>query len=587
MTYACEFSAFVSNMNHRGGLPEPFPYGIPTRKNHADFASQVRKNEYSSLGAVGRKARTGLYREGEDMEDESSLFSGYGAAQSSYMTGRAERDVGLSLGSNFQQMAQTVSSGSVYDTSTSGVSAGFGGLSQVGGGHGGSSDRSRTVPFSMQRSLSYNAPSQSTPFSALGLSHGPSALSGAGNATSSRASTQGSSSILAQLSSSSGQIPGMLSMSPLRSAPSSRLLPLTSPSSSNASGLPSASYRVSRSISQPSGGNSNFPPFNSSSQDLDVSDFPTLNHSSRSTSGNLASSLSSRGNYGLLSKAQDHEFTIHNEDFPALPNASFKGQSLESAPASLAESRLLSNTLISPSLAVGSRISGSVPVEGGKEIGGVRPSNVGVIGQKPARSAEGMPVSGQPPSALSTWGVQTSTDGTVTNIPVGMVTDHFGIIGLLTFIRAADSNPNLVALALGSDLKSLGLNLTSQENLYSSFISPFGEGPPRPQDIDYAVPKEYFTFLHIRDKLAPIKLHRYSEDLLFYIYYHRSVKIPFALAMNIHCPWCFCMPFVCCAPFANCSLCTLLVSFMHHCLWKVTGFPMLHHPMPVLLLLKL
>ncbi len=39
--------------------------------------------------------------------------------------------------------------------------------------------------------------------------------------------------------------------------------------------------------------------------------------------------------------------------------------------------------------------------------------------------------------------------GVITNIPVGMVTDQFGMIGLLTFIRAAETEPNLVTLALG------------------------------------------------------------------------------------------------------------------------------------------
>ena len=53
--------------------------------------------------------------------------------------------------------------------------------------------------------------------------------------------------------------------------------------------------------------------------------------------------------------------------------------------------------------------------------------------------------------------------GAITNIPKGMVTDQFGMIGLLTFIRAAETEPNLVLLALGSDLTTLGLNLNSPE----------------------------------------------------------------------------------------------------------------------------
>lgn len=53
--------------------------------------------------------------------------------------------------------------------------------------------------------------------------------------------------------------------------------------------------------------------------------------------------------------------------------------------------------------------------------------------------------------------------GRVTNIPGGMVTDQFGMIGLLTFIRAAETDPGMVHLALGSDLTTLGLNLNSPE----------------------------------------------------------------------------------------------------------------------------
>uniref|UniRef100_A0A2K6H100 CCR4-NOT transcription complex subunit 2 n=1 Tax=Propithecus coquereli TaxID=379532 RepID=A0A2K6H100_PROCO len=116
-------------------------------------------------------------------------------------------------------------------------------------------------------------------------------------------------------------------------------------------------------------------------------------------------------------------------------------------------------------------------------------------------------------------GIQVLPDGRVTNIPQGMVTDQFGMIGLLTFIRAAETDPGMVHLALGSDLTTLGLNLNSPENLYPKFASPWASSPCRPQDIDFHVPSEYLTNIHIRDKLAAIKLGRYGEDLLFYLYY--------------------------------------------------------------------
>lgn len=44
-----------------------------------------------------------------------------------------------------------------------------------------------------------------------------------------------------------------------------------------------------------------------------------------------------------------------------------------------------------------------------------------------------------------------------------MVADQYGIVGLLAFIRAIETDPNLVTLAHGIDLTTLGLNLTSQE----------------------------------------------------------------------------------------------------------------------------
>lgn len=53
--------------------------------------------------------------------------------------------------------------------------------------------------------------------------------------------------------------------------------------------------------------------------------------------------------------------------------------------------------------------------------------------------------------------------GTITNIPSGMLTDQFGMVGLLTFIRTAENDPSLVALAPGIDLTTLGLNLNQPE----------------------------------------------------------------------------------------------------------------------------
>ncbi|XP_007901941.1 CCR4-NOT transcription complex subunit 2 isoform X1 [Callorhinchus milii] len=247
---------------------------------------------------------------------------------------------------------------------------------------------------------------------------------------------------------------------------------------------------------------------------LDLSEFPVLaDRSRREGSGNptpLINPLAGRTPYdtGFLSKMgmlgtvrvsrlqksvgmvtkptneQSQDFSIHNEDFPALPGSSYKDPT-----SSNEDSKSNLNT-------PGKNITNT---DGPK-----------FPGDKSSTTQN---------NNLQKKGIQVLSDGRVTNIPTGMVTDQFGMIGLLTFIRAAETDPGMVHLALGSDLTTLGLNLNSPENLYPKFASPWASAPCRPQDIDFHVPSEYLTNIHIRDKLAAIKLARYGEDLLFYLYY--------------------------------------------------------------------
>jgi len=53
--------------------------------------------------------------------------------------------------------------------------------------------------------------------------------------------------------------------------------------------------------------------------------------------------------------------------------------------------------------------------------------------------------------------------GNVSNIPPGMISDQFGMVGLLTMLRAIEIDPTIVSLALGHDLTTLGLNLNAPE----------------------------------------------------------------------------------------------------------------------------
>jgi CCR4-NOT transcription complex subunit 2 len=200
--------------------------------------------------------------------------------------------------------------------------------------------------------------------------------------------------------------------------------------------------------------------------------------------------LPTRNYVGMVSKPPQEstpEFQIQQEDFPALPGVQ--------NPATTTVSSGVSDSNVSK----------------------LTTSNVG--GYDQALKETSSKTFTDKALGQQRRGIQTHPDGTVSNIPAGMVADQFGMVGLLTFIRAAENDPNLVALAPGIDLTTLGLNLNSPDNLYSTFQSPWADAPCRPQDIDYHVPSEYLTNMFIREKLAPIKLNRYQEDLLFYLFY--------------------------------------------------------------------
>ncbi|CAM1318301.1 CNOT2 (predicted) [Pycnogonum litorale] len=228
---------------------------------------------------------------------------------------------------------------------------------------------------------------------------------------------------------------------------------------------------------------------------LDLSEFPSLNNragrveSGGSNTPNLGSNLMpGRQPYvGMVKQpvSESNEFQIHSEDFPALPGSQ----------------GLPDGVNIQANSGEGNLKSTMTSV-----VDNVKDGNNRFGADKNAASGQKR-------------GIQTSSDGIVTNIPAGMVMDQFGMVGLLTFIRAAETDPNLVTLALGSDLTTLGLNLNSPDNLYPNFGGPWAEIPCRPQDVDYHVPQEYLTNISIREKLAPVKLNRYGEDLLFYIFY--------------------------------------------------------------------
>ncbi|XP_015910449.1 CCR4-NOT transcription complex subunit 2 isoform X2 [Parasteatoda tepidariorum] len=248
-------------------------------------------------------------------------------------------------------------------------------------------------------------------------------------------------------------------------------------------GLMNNSMQPNNFSSSPGLMNNNMQSYNfSTSPALDLSEFPSLTNrsSQENSSANMSHNpMAGRPPYvGMVKQPtnESNEFQIHSEDFPALPGSQTQESNQENV-------------------------------------------NKTTSGRCLETSKDSNHFSNDKSSVTQKRGIQTSKDGRVTNIPPGMVTDQFGMVGLLTFIRAAESEPKLVSLALGSDLTTLGLNLNTTENLYPNFSGPWAEHPCRPQDIDYHVPAEYLVNQSIRDKLAPVKLNRYGEDLLFYLFY--------------------------------------------------------------------
>ena len=230
------------------------------------------------------------------------------------------------------------------------------------------------------------------------------------------------------------------------------------------------------------------------------------------------------------------EFTIHSEDFPALPGSNpnltntheqqqSSNQSSSTPPTSNLVTGLFNTNSINATN-LNNQLSSSLPINQTHQQ-----SSSSIQQQLSQQQSADNNLSSinndinsnkqlqQNSNNSLKRGIQTSKDGRVTNIPEGMVTDQFGMVGLLAFIRAAESDPSLVSLALGTDLTTLKLDLNSTESLYSSFPGPWSDITLRPHEIDYAVPQEYLINNQIRDKLASVKLQRYGDDMLFFLFY--------------------------------------------------------------------
>jgi len=92
--------------------------------------------------------------------------------------------------------------------------------------------------------------------------------------------------------------------------------------------------------------------------------------------------------------------------------------------------------------------------------------------------------------------------------------DPYGLLGLLKVLKMTDRDLNM--LASGTDLTTLGLNLSSPDVLYLTFASPFSDTPLK-REPEYQIPSCYY----IRPSLPPPtdKMSLFSDETLFYIFY--------------------------------------------------------------------
>lgn len=109
---------------------------------------------------------------------------------------------------------------------------------------------------------------------------------------------------------------------------------------------------------------------------------------------------------------------------------------------------------------------------------------------------------------------QPRTSSSSSGTPAGSaLTGDYGLLGLLGVIRMSDADRN--ALALGSDLTTLGLNLNSSEHLYSTFAGPWSDAPTT-REPQYQLPMCYYMQ---PPALKTGHLSKFQLETLFYIFY--------------------------------------------------------------------
>ncbi|AQK56182.1 probable NOT transcription complex subunit VIP2 isoform X2 [Zea mays] len=267
---------------------------------------------------------------------------------------------------------------------------------------------------------------------------------------------------------------------------------------------------------------------------FDINDFPQL-------SGRPSSAGGPQGQYGSLRKQgvgvntlvqQNQEFSIQNEDFPALPG--YKGNPsdynaielhhkeqlhdnvpvIQAQQYPMARSGLGSSYL--PNRQQHQQGANSVQNGGSHNILLRPPSQTSSLG-----SYDPFLQQYQQPQPQNHFRLQQMSSAAhsyrdqIQKIQAGPTPpDPYGLLGFLGVIRMNDAD--LASLALGIDLTALGLNLNSPDNLYKTFGSPWSNDPAK-GDTDFRIPACYLF-----DKTPPLQtllFQRFHIVTLFFVFY--------------------------------------------------------------------
>ncbi|VAH08582.1 unnamed protein product [Triticum turgidum subsp. durum] len=283
---------------------------------------------------------------------------------------------------------------------------------------------------------------------------------------------------------------------------------------------------------------------------FDINDFPQLTGRPNSAGGG-------QGQYGSLRKQgvsvnaivqQNQEFSIQNEDFPALPgykgNSSDYGMDLHHKDHLHENANIMQGQHFPMGRSSGFNLGGSYParqqqqqsttsVQNGLDNIGLRPinspspsSNSGSYEQliqqyhqpQTQNSLRSQTSSGQQSSKDQS---QKSAQGKET------VPDPYSLLGLLNLIKSKEPGPT--ALALGLDLTTLGLNLNSPDCLWKTFGSPWSNEPAKGEP-DYQIPACYSA--EQPPPLQPFNFPKFHPLTLFYIFYSMPKDVAQLYAAN-------------------------------------------------------